>query len=81
MEKYIVKNCPCLGVDNKNTPTCFDLSVAAGTKQSNCKDRTDCIIKQIYDYTDDIRENYSKHSMGELDVACNINDKFEIEEY
>lgn len=46
MSKYVIKNCPCFDKDNTQ---CLDTPVLPITEMILCKDRTDCVMKQIVD--------------------------------
>lgn len=50
MSKYIIKNCPAIVISNFNThlPYCVDNAL-----NSNCKDCTDCLLKQIVELCKD----------------------------
>lgn len=79
MSKYIVKNCPSYDKDEQKGYTCTTLSV----KSAECKNCTDCLIKQVIEKC----RNYDKAILKDLMlfksvrvIVRDILKLFEIEE-
>ena len=82
MNKYIIKNCPCLYEYGKGD-CCNDLKYDQHTL---CKDCTDCLIKQVINKCTVALEVFDKHkdknlyAQGRCATTENILQLFEIEE-
>ena len=46
MNKYIVKNCPCVSTSSENEPLCYECLNNNPREPWRCMDR-DCLIKQV----------------------------------